>query len=553
MRRNKTRLLPCCLLTLVACATTIGKAQKFLPDDPLWKDPDQELSIPKPTERPLSKTIDLLQKTFTKPLEGSKQAQNLNTLGEVPDSSWYANRMSRRVLSIDELVRGPNQGTGPDLSKPFLVVGAKTEGVTPGLLIKDARGDLYFIKFDAVQWPQMATSTEIIGTKFFYAFGYHVPQNYLVRWNTEYEIDPEAEVLWETGHVERLTRSYVEDLLRDVPFRTDGSVQVVASKFLSGKPIGPYDFQGTRSDDPNDIFPHQDRRELRALQIFTAWMNHNDSDSVNTLDMYFTDAEGRGYVRHHLIDFGTVFGSGAHQPHARRVGNEYYIEFKPALKAAGTLGIWDRPWRKLKFQEYKSIGRFESDYFQPQHWRPDYPNPAFDKMTLQDALWATRTVMRFSDEAIRAMVAIGKIDEAAAADYLTRVLIERRDKIVRYYLGQINPIDGFTVADGEKEKTLEFTNLGLKAGLSARCEYSYQWSQFDNQTETSSPLGSSVARTGVENISIPEDPGEFLLLQVRSECSDQPNWRSEVRIYLRNGPTLEVVGIERDDPPGAGS
>ena len=212
MRRNKTRRLPCCLLTLVVCAATIGKAQKFLPDDPLWKDPDQELSIPKPTERPLSKTVDLLQKTFTKPPEGSKQAQNLNTLGEVPDSSWYANRMSRRVLSIDELVRGPNQGTGPDLSRPFLVVGAKTEGVTPGLLIKDARGDLYFIKFDALQWPQMATSTEIIGTKFFYAFGYHVPENYLVRWNTEYKIDPEAEVLWETGHVERLTRSYVDGL-----------------------------------------------------------------------------------------------------------------------------------------------------------------------------------------------------------------------------------------------------------------------------------------------------------------------------------------------------
>ena len=72
-------------------------------------------------------------------------------------------------------------------------------------------------------------------------------------------------------------QSDLPDLLRDVPFRSDGSVQVVASKFLSGKPIGPYDFQGTRSDDPNDIFPHQDRRELRALQIFAAWMNHNDS------------------------------------------------------------------------------------------------------------------------------------------------------------------------------------------------------------------------------------------------------------------------------------
>ena len=227
------------------------------------------------------------------------------------------------------------------------------------------------------------------------------------------------------------------------------------------------------------------------------------------------------------------------------------IEFKPALKAAASLGIWDRPWRKLKYQEYESIGRFESDYFQPQHWKPDYPNPAFDKMTPQDALWATRIVMRFSDEAIRAMVETGQIDEAAAADYLAGVLIERRDKIVRHYLSQINPIDGFRVADGEKGETLDFANLGLEAGLSARCEYAYQWSRFDNRTQTNSPLGSG-ARTGVENIPIPDSPEGFLRAQVRSECSDQPNWRSEVRIYRRMGPTLEVVGIERDDPPAAG-
>ena len=86
---------------------------------------------------------------------------------------------------------------------------------------------------------------------------------------------------------------------------------------LPGRPIGPFDVQGVRSDDPNDIFPHEDRRELRALQIFCAWLNHNDSDSVNTLDMYYTDDEGRSYVMHHLIDFGTT---GSCAPSACRIG-----------------------------------------------------------------------------------------------------------------------------------------------------------------------------------------------------------------------------------------
>ena len=96
------------LSVVIAGNSALGSG-KFKLDDPLWVDADN-LSIPQPTDRPLSKTIDLLQKTFTKPREGEVRAQNINTLGEVPDSSWFTNRMSRRVMTIDELVRGPDRG-----------------------------------------------------------------------------------------------------------------------------------------------------------------------------------------------------------------------------------------------------------------------------------------------------------------------------------------------------------------------------------------------------------------------------------------------------------
>lgn len=533
------------LSVVIAGNSALGSG-KFKLDDPLWVDADN-LSIPQPTDRPLSKTIDLLQKTFTKPREGEVRAQNINTLGEVPDSSWFTNRMSRRVMTIDELVRGPDRGEGPDLSQTWVIIGAKTEGVTPGFRIRDGRGDVYFIKFDPLYLPQMATSAEVIGTKFFYAFGYNVPENYLTYWRPVYQIDSEAEVQWESGHVERLSNAYVKDVLKGVTQRPDGTIQVLASKLLPGRPVGPFDFQGIRLDDPNDIFPHQDRRELRGLGVFTAWLNHNDSDSVNTLDMY-ESGQGGSFVRHNLIDFGTVMGSGAIQPHARRVGNEYYIEFKPALKAAATFGIWDRPWRSIKYPDYKAVGRFESSYFQPQAWKPDYPNPAFDKMTPQDALWATRTVMRFSDEAVRAIVQTGKIDNPEAEDYLVDTLIERRDKIVRYYLTQINPLDGFTLsAAADGESSLEFVNLGVEAGFGSQCRYQYAWHRFDNQTETLSALGVP-GETSQTTLSVPEDTAEFLMVRVSSSCPAQPLWRrNPVEVYLRNSANPSVVGIERAD------
>lgn len=533
------------LSVVIAGNSALGSG-KFKLDDPLWVDADN-LSIPQPTDRPLSKTIDLLQKTFTKPREGEVRAQNINTLGEVPDSSWFTNRMSRRVMTIDELVRGPDRGEGPDLSQTWVIIGAKTEGVTPGFRIRDGRGDVYFIKFDPLYLPQMATSAEVIGTKFFYAFGYNVPENYLTYWRPVYQIDSEAEVQWESGHVERLSNAYVKDVLKGVTQRPDGTIQVLASKLLPGRPVGPFDFQGIRLDDPNDIFPHQDRRELRGLGVFTAWLNHNDSDSVNTLDMY-ESGQGGSFVRHNLIDFGTVMGSGAIQPHARRVGNEYFIEFKPALKAAATFGIWDRPWRSIKYPDYKAVGRFESSYFQPQAWKPDYPNPAFDKMTPQDALWATRTVMRFSDEAVRAIVQTGKIDNPEAEDYLVDTLIERRDKIVRYYLTQINPLDGFTLsAAADGESSLEFVNLGVEAGFGSQCRYQYAWHRFDNQTETLSALGVP-GETSQTTLSVPEDTAEFLMVRVSSSCPAQPLWRrNPVEVYLRNSANPSVVGIERAD------
>ena len=533
------------LSVVIAGNSALGSG-KFKLDDPLWVDADN-LSIPQPTDRPLSKTIDLLQKTFTKPREGEVRAQNINTLGEVPDSSWFTNRMSRRVMTIDELVRGPDRGEGPDLSQTWVIIGAKTEGVTPGFRIRDGRGDVYFIKFDPLYLPQMATSAEVIGTKFFYAFGYNVPENYLTYWRPVYQIDSEAEVQWESGHVERLSNAYVKDVLKGVTQRPDGTIQVLASKLLPGRPVGPFDFQGIRLDDPNDIFPHQDRRELRGLRLFAAWLNHNDSDSVNTLDMY-ESGQGGSFVRHNLIDFGTVMGSGSIQPHARRVGNEYYIEFKPALKAAATFGIWDRPWRSIKYPDYKAVGRFESSYFQPQAWKPDYPNPAFDKMTPQDALWATRTVMRFSDEAVRAIVQTGKIDNPEAEDYLVDTLIERRDKIVRYYLTRINPLDGFTLsAAADGESSLEFVNLGVEAGFGSQCRYQYAWHRFDNQTETLSALGVP-GETSQTTLSVPEDTAEFLMVRVSSSCPAQPLWRrNPVEVYLRNSANPSVVGIERAD------
>ena len=105
-------------------------------------------------------------------------------------------------------------------------------------------------------------------------------------------------------------------MFESIERRADGTVRVLASKFLKGKPVGPYPYRGVRIEDPNDRIPHEHRRELRGYRVFCAFLDHTDSREANTLDMFHkVNESGEGYIKHHLIDFGSIMGSaGARGP-----------------------------------------------------------------------------------------------------------------------------------------------------------------------------------------------------------------------------------------------
>ena len=96
-------------------------------------------------------------------------------------------------------------------------------------------------------------------------------------------------------------------------------------------------FYGTRPDDPNDVVPHEHRRELRGLQVFGAWTNLVDMKALNTMDTLITE-NGRARVRHYLLDVGSTFGMGANGPHEWTEGYEYLFEGDKLLKRLVTLG-----------------------------------------------------------------------------------------------------------------------------------------------------------------------------------------------------------------------
>jgi hypothetical protein len=516
---------------------------KFYLDDPVAKDTDQH-PVPQPKEIKAGVIYDLVKNTLFRPGKQDpnkrKAAANVNTLGEVPDSSWFTNRIGIREISQEELAQGPSTLKGPEPNGEWTVIQAKSQGVTPGFTIRDINGEIFFLKFDPKKNPQLATSAEVVATKFFHAFGYNVPENYVAFLNpSQLRIDPEAILTDENGQRRRMRQGDVSPILKRVPQRADGTVQVIASRRIPGILLGPFKYYGTRNDDANDIFPHEDRRELRAMRVLASWVNDDERTRINTLDSYQGEP-GKGYVKHYLIDFGSSFGSASIEPNELRTGNEYFLEKGPILKSALTFGLLDRPWRSVHYPEYPSVGRFESQFFEPQKWKPDYPNPAFEKMTPQDAFWATRIVMKFSDDAIRSLVKTGQYEDPGAEDYLARTLVERRDKIIRYYLSLLPPLDEFQWSGN----FLQFKNLGVERQIGTVEGYRYQWFRLDNASETLQSIAEPTTISST-SIDIPQyDTEEYLMARIEPVNPSISGWSRNVDVYLRIS-DQRVVGVDR--------
>ena len=540
---RQTALL--CVWVAVWCLTGSSRAAapRFYPDDPIARDPETQDAARVEKTR-VSGTYDLLENSFLDAGDKeSKRAVNINTIDEVPDSSWFTNRLGAWTMTIEEIVRGADRGTGP--VGRWEVTGRKSEGVTPGLTIRDETGEVYWIKFDPRSNPEMASGAEVISTKLFHAFGYHVPENYLATLRPDQlSIAAGATTKDEDGRDRPMRPRDIDDVLERAAVSADGSYRVLASRNLAGQPLGPFKYYGTRTDDPNDIFPHEHRRELRGLIVFSAWLNHDEVRSTNSLDTLIR-ADGRAIVRHHLLDFGSTLGSGSVQAQSRRAGNEFVWEARPTLITMLTLGLYVRPWIKVPYPDVPAVGRIEASYFQPELWKPDYPNPAFRLCRADDRFWAANIVAAVSDDAVRAVVATAKFTDARASEYLVDTLLTRRKKVLTAWLTRTNPIVRPALS---ASGALTFENAAVTAGVAtAAPRYTIAWARFDNTSDAHDPVGGEQTLTEARAqapASLLE--ASFISARIRAHHPEHPAWAEPLSVYFRRGATgWTLVGLER--------
>ena len=170
------------------------------------------------------------------------RAGNVNTIDEVPDSSWFTNRILARPVSHRGSVARSADGRRARRRARGRSIRPKQAGFAPGFTMRDAKGDLWFVSFDANGFPEAATGAILVANKIFWTLGYWQVENFLV------SVRPDQLVDRGSATVHAAVRQGAADAARATS-RTccsasqrsaDGSYRAIAARARPGRPLGGF-------------------------------------------------------------------------------------------------------------------------------------------------------------------------------------------------------------------------------------------------------------------------------------------------------------------------
>jgi hypothetical protein len=420
---------------------------------------------------PLSRTLSV---------DVSGEARNVNSLDEVPDSSWFTNRP--HVAFDTEVGATPGACTADDMlprqdhvrDGAWLIDHGKDNGSTPGFRIKVPEKGTYMLKADDEGKPERASAASVIGAAIYHALGFNTScEQIVVLRKAQLKLKDGLKVVDNDGISHPFDDKALDKTLASTTQVAGGLVRMQASKWLSGLTIGPFRYIGTRSDDPNDVIDHADRRELRGSRVLAAWLDHWDAREQNSMDVWLANDpsdkhSSPGLVMHYVLDTSDTLGGDVTVAEmSRRLGYSYDLDFAEIGRSLVTFGAIEQPWdhaRPMRGRE--KFNYFRATDFVPERWKPLYPNPAFSRMTERDAAWMARRIARFSPDDVRRVVALGEWSDPGDADYLTGVLLERQRRILVRYLGKLSPLGDVHTEGADRICATDFARLrGIGTGF----------------------------------------------------------------------------------------
>jgi hypothetical protein len=530
---------------------------------------------PQPAELALRRRVVEPADAFLR-LAPEREAANTNAVDLLADTRWHKARLGvgpardfylagerkgsqttfvhTSALTPRQLARGAATTFGPSLLGPWRVVAAGSDPRGPWLIVADCHGHRFVLRFDPPQTAGWVTGAELMVTLLLHGAGYHVPPRHMLFFRPQKRLRPAAGGLfyrnlspWRSGQaIVSQARRKKQPTLRASPWRLpyfvqpralkaadlsrllaglrrekDGSLRALATRIRAGADLGPYPLIGRRTDDPNDWFAHQHRRDLRGLKLIAAWLDLGRLDELSTADRFLPDRTVLHTLRHLVPSWA-------------------------ARKTTAAAGWWPAAQK-----------------FHPRKWRPQTPHPAFERATDRDLFWAGRIVAAFSRKHIEAVVKAAYLSPQVTRQ-VSRRLYRRAQRAARYGLSRAAPLGFFRVKrvlDGPAKKhrklRLCFTDLWRRAGFETQKTSGYRFSlstgsqkkrstaiHKSSAARTCLDLGLSVCTSPSPQTAKPDANREYVIVRLhRKQVPADP-----VHIHLRRknrAGAWRVVGVRR--------
>ena len=169
------------MAALWSCADVRSAGRRFFDDDPIAREPaSQDASNAVPQDVDLF--VDLMLNLFTRPggPDTNVRAGNVNTVDEVPDSSWFTNRIGT-TSGPDRRGRSWTHRGPPPAPGKWTIVRAKSAGFSPGFTATDPNGETGSSSFDQPGYPEGESAAVLVANKIFWTLGYWQVENFIVR------------------------------------------------------------------------------------------------------------------------------------------------------------------------------------------------------------------------------------------------------------------------------------------------------------------------------------------------------------------------------------
>jgi hypothetical protein len=543
-----------CLLALAGCGSPAVPGVRFANAPAVEVVNDRRHVANQPSERPYERYLGHFDGSFhrlvTRKLELKRpeRARGVNALDEVPDSTWFTNRIGVRDVSPDDLLHMPGSIGSPEHHKPWTIISSKVGGLTIGFIIKDARGEKYLVKFDPKGYPEGETAAQIIIGRLLWALGYNVTDDHVAYIDrSDLVLAPDAKVKDPSGQSFPLDERELDARLARIDIGKDGTLRALVSRYLDGKPLGGHGPEGVRADDPNDMIPHELRRDLRGTAAIFAWLDSVDLHLGNTLDMYVQDPADpeRHYVKHYFIDYGIGLGFGATKNRNLRYGYEYEVDWRAMTRSLITLGLVQRPWEDRSAPPYRGVGMLDIDNYDPGRWKP--LSPMYTPVRIADRFdkfWAAKLIMKLRREHIEAAVTAAKLSDPRASRWIVDALIARQRKTARYWFSRVAPIDELAMTGDQ----LCFADLAIGYGFVPARATRYALTFHDARGTRIASLQTRPGRDGLTCSPARLSDGHHAYTIVRID-THRPGFTGTTYIHVAREPrTLvpRVIGVWRE-------